>query len=445
MLSKYLRSSHRNQTVSQKRDRILPAVLFCFIALSALSYRLIVATKSKEPPPVQIASQLSSDSDQIPAEAPQTLARTETYTIQSSDTLGSVLPRFGMTEEQSRSVIESLRDVFSPRGIRPGHSMSLTFDPDGNLTNLRYTASPIEIYEIERGDNGYAAKHVDVPIETVQQRVQVSLKSSLYESLIAAGESPSLISELVDILAWDIDFFSDPREGDTFTVLVNKDYVDGEFYRYGRVLAVDYDGAAVKQKAFYFKPADGYFDEKGLSLARNFLKTPVKYSRISSKFGRRVHPITHSLHKHLGTDFVAPTGTPVWAMSDGRVAKMTRDPYSGNYISIKHSNRYETSYLHLSKFNRALKVGHRVRQKDVIGYVGTTGRSTGPHLHLSVKYAGKHIDPLTLKRVKEATLSREQLAVFEQLLPSYLSMLAGSDQIESPSDSQSSTKGNGVI
>ena len=240
-----------------------------------------------------------------------------------------------------------------------------------------------------------------------------------------------------NLIAWDVDFFADPRKGDEITLVVEKKFVDGKFYSYGKVLAVNYNGKRVKQKAFYFKPTDGYYDEKGKSLARNFLKSPVMYSRISSKFGRRRHPVTHKLHNHLGTDFAAPTGTPVWALASGRVTKRSYNKYNGNYIAIKHSNGYSTYYLHLSRFAKGLRVGKKVKQKELIGYVGTTGRSTGPHLHLSVKYGGRFINPLKLKRVKRTALKSDQLAKFMSQLPEQTAKLNGNTSAQESSKNNS--------
>jgi len=358
------------------------------------------------------------------------------YTVEGGDTLQSIFAKFGIDPSQGYAITNSLGKIWSLSKIRPGNLMEFGFDENMSLLEFVYAASPVDVFQVKRIEGEYLAKKLDVNVESRLSRIQFRLESSIYGDLVAIGELPSLVEKIVDIMAWDIDFFSDPRQGDIVTLLVEKNYVDGELYNYGRISALEYDGAVVKQSAFYFETAagdGGYFDEMGRSLARNFLKTPVKFTRISSKFGMRRHPVTHKLKHHYGTDYAAPTGTPVWAMSGGVVTKKTYDRYGGNMVVIKHSKGYETHYLHLSKFASQIRPGVRVRQKDVIGYVGTTGRSTGPHLHLSIKQNGKHIDPLKVSKVKEITLAGADLERFKSEIAVVAAQLKGSDQIKTAS------------
>jgi len=358
------------------------------------------------------------------------------YTVEGGDTLQSIFAKFGIDSSQGYAITNSLGKIWSLSKIRPGNLMEFGFDENMSLLEFVYAASPVDVFQVKRIEGEYLAKKLDVNVESRLSRIQFRLESSIYGDLVAIGELPSLVEKIVDIMAWDIDFFSDPRQGDIVTLLVEKNYVDGELYNYGRISALEYDGAVVKQSAFYFETAagdGGYFDEMGRSLARNFLKTPVKFTRISSKFGMRRHPVTHKLKHHYGTDYAAPTGTPVWAMSGGVVTKKTYDRYGGNMVVIKHSKGYETHYLHLSKFASQIRPGVRVRQKDVIGYVGTTGRSTGPHLHLSIKQNGKHIDPLKVSKVKEITLAGADLERFKSEIAVVAAQLKGSDQIKTAS------------
>ncbi|HQG12952.1 MAG TPA: peptidoglycan DD-metalloendopeptidase family protein [bacterium] len=355
------------------------------------------------------------------------------YTVESGDTLQSIFARFGIDSSQGYAITNSLGKIWNLSKIRPGNLMEFGFDDNMSLLEFVYAASPVEVFQVKRIEREYLAKKLDVNVERRLSRIQFRLENSIYGDLVAIGELPSLVEKIVDIMAWDIDFFSDPRQGDLVTMLVEKNYVDGELYNYGRISAMDYDGAVVKQAAFYFETAAGdcgYFDEMGRSLARNFLKTPVKFTRISSKFGMRKHPVTHKMKHHYGTDYAAPTGTPVWAMSGGVVTRKTYDKYGGNMVVIKHAKGYETYYLHLSKFAPQVKPGVRVRQKDVIGYVGTTGRSTGPHLHLSIKQNGRHIDPLKVSKVKEITLAGADLERFKSEMAVVAAQLRGEEQIK---------------
>lgn len=357
--------------------------------------------------------------------------REESLTIQKNDTLEDRIVGLGISYEESRQVIEALHPLFSPRHIRAGQQITALISPDNKLQKLTLTVSPINIFEVTPDgvipdSNQFKASKLNVPVYSKIELIKVTLESSLYKALMEEGESPTLISELIDILSWDLDFFADPRKGDKISILVEKQYIKDQFFQYGPILAVNYNGALVRQKAFYFEPTGAYYDDEGNSLARNFLKSPVKYSRISSGFGRRSHPVTHKLHKHEGTDYVAPYGSPIWAMSDGRVIKKERNSTNGNYVAIRHNNGYITYYLHLSRFQNGLSVGQRVRQKDVIGYLGSTGRSTGPHLHLAVKYGGSYINPLTLKRVKSEALPENSKLQFNKLLLNRLNQMDAS-------------------
>jgi murein DD-endopeptidase MepM/ murein hydrolase activator NlpD len=208
------------------------------------------------------------------------------------------------------------------------------------------------------------------------------------------------------VFAYDLNFYIDQHEGDTFRMLVEKEYVNGEFMRYGRVLAAEYSGKAGTFRAFYWKvPGERegrYFDQEGRSVERNFLKTPLKYARVSSRFNpSRMHPILHVQRGHWGVDYAAPTGTPVWAAASGKIVFRGERGGAGNAIVIEHDNGYTTTYMHLSGFAAGQRVGQRVHPKDVIGYVGDSGLATGSHLHFAVQLNGKYIDPLKMKMTRE--------------------------------------------
>lgn len=369
------------------------------------------------------------DQEQVP-ESESGHTRQLVHTVQRGETLAMILSDAGIETAEAYNLISSLRAEWNVRSLKPGDRIELDLDEKDRLAGYNLTVSPVEVYTAKKIDNSYKVVRADIPVETKTVRRSIELTSSLYNALISAGESPVLIDKLVDIFAWDIDFDSDPRQNDSVSVLVEKSYVDGKFYKYGRILAAEYDGEIIKQTAFYYKNTngeEGYFDEKGLSLARNFLKTPVKYTRISSRFGMRRHPVTHNLKKHMGTDYAAPTGAPAWAMADGVVVQRTYSGLAGNYIAIKHGKGYVTRYLHLSKFYPGIHVGSRVKQKDLIGYVGTTGRSTGPHLHLEVIRDGQNMNPLKIKKVKQTKLAGKNLESFKGVLVERLAELRGVD------------------
>jgi murein DD-endopeptidase MepM/ murein hydrolase activator NlpD len=231
------------------------------------------------------------------------------------------------------------------------------------------------------------------------------------------------------VFAYDLNFYIDTHAGDRFRMIVEKEYLNGEFLRYGRVLAAEYSGKAGTYRAFHWKPPgkkEGrYFNEKGQSVERTFLKTPLKYSRISSGFNpRRMHPILHVRRGHFGVDYAAPTGTPIWAAAAGKIVFRGRKGGAGNCVIIKHDNGFQSTYMHLSKFRKGQAVGKRVRPKDVIGYVGMTGLATGPHLHFSVKQGGKYVDPLKMKMSRSVGVAKADRSAFEQYIGGWVTRLA---------------------
>jgi murein DD-endopeptidase MepM/ murein hydrolase activator NlpD len=237
-----------------------------------------------------------------------------------------------------------------------------------------------------------------------------TVESSLYESVQKTGESTTLVGQLVELFAWDVNFYIDTHPGDHWKVLIEKQYLGGQFYKYGRVLAAEYGGKVGTFRAFFWAGKDAprdrpgkYYDAQGQALSKSMLKTPLRFVRISSKFDRkRFHPILHVERAHLGIDYAAPVGTPVWASASGRVVEAGMKHGSGNTVVIAHANGLNTRYYHLSKFARGLHAGQQVKQKDVIGYVGTTGLSTGPHLHFSVTKNGAFVDPSKLAVNRDA-------------------------------------------
>jgi murein DD-endopeptidase MepM/ murein hydrolase activator NlpD len=234
--------------------------------------------------------------------------------------------------------------------------------------------------------------------------------SSLYESVQKAGESTVLVSLLVEQFAWDVNFYTDTHPGDHWKVVIEKQYLGGQFYKYGRLLAAEYGGKVGTFRSFFWagkgaprdKPGK-YYDDHGLAISKTMLKTPLRYVRISSKFDRkRFHPILHVEKAHLGIDYAAPQGTPVWASASGRVVEVGLKRGSGNTIVLVHTNGLSTRYYHLSRYARGLHVGQQVKQKEVIGFVGMTGLATGPHLHFSVTKNGAFVDPNKLSVSRDA-------------------------------------------
>jgi murein DD-endopeptidase MepM/ murein hydrolase activator NlpD len=248
--------------------------------------------------------------------------------------------------------------------------------------------------------------------------VRGSIRTSLFEAMDRAGENDALTQAFAELFAWDIDFAHELQPGDSFRVVVEKVYRDRRFVQYGRILAAEYRQHDDRHAAYFFPWPDArgdYFTAEGRAVRAAFLRSPISYTRISSGFsGARLHPVLKRVRPHLGVDFAAPEGTPVWAPADGVVVEKGRDGESGNRITLRHGGSYETSYLHLSRFASGLKVGDRVRQKEVIGYVGSTGLATGPHLDYRVRRAGTWVNPVTEAFPRAERLPEQYAARFAE-------------------------------
>jgi murein DD-endopeptidase MepM/ murein hydrolase activator NlpD len=316
--------------------------------------------------------------------------------IGPGEVFSQALLRTGLELAQAGGLVDALKDLMNFRQCRAGERFELWLAPGGRLQRFVYHKSPELAYRVERGKAGLAGQRLVRQPETSLEEVGVLIQGSLYASLEAAGETPALVAELVDIFAWDIDFYVDTRAGDTVRLLVEKRSLDGAFIGYGRVLAAEYHGQAVgARRAFRHTLRDdkvGFYDPQGASLRKAFLKSPLKFARITSGFGNRVHPILGFSRMHRGIDYGAPRGTPVWAMADGTVLHAGWKGGYGNTVVLRHANGYQTLYGHLHSLK--VKAGARVQQKQEIGTVGSTGLSTGPHLHFEMLLRGQHLNPV---------------------------------------------------
>jgi murein DD-endopeptidase MepM/ murein hydrolase activator NlpD len=346
--------------------------------------------------------------------------------IGSNDTLGTVLAREGFGAAAG-NVVKGLSRVFDVKSIKPGDGYVVGFDAEGTPELFEYLPTPVLRYIVTpkndktegRIDGVWQARKEEKSLETRTAEAAGVIESSLYDSVHKAGESSALVSLLVDLFAWDINFYIDTHPGDHWKVVVEKQYLGGQFYKYGNLLAAEYGGKAGTYRAFYWNPGGGpgvrYFDDKGQAIAKTMLKCPLRFVRMSSKFDRnRLHPILHTVRAHLGVDYAAPVGTPVWASAGGKITEVGMRPGSGNTVVITHSNGLATRYYHLSRFAKGLTAGKHVNQKEVIGYVGTTGLSTGPHLHFSVTKNGSFVDPMKIQVSREAPVANRG-AYFEAI------------------------------
>jgi murein DD-endopeptidase MepM/ murein hydrolase activator NlpD len=329
----------------------------------------------------------------------------------NADTLGQVLAREGFGPAGPQ-VIAALAKLCDPRSIRGGQKYVVRLGEDGVPASFEYQSSAILRYLVEKDEEtgSWKGRKLEAAVELKTVAAGGVVDSSLYESVQKAGESTVLVSLLVEQFAWDVNFYTDTHPGDHWKVVVEKQYLGGQFYKYGRLLAAEYGGKVGTFRSFFWAgkgaPRDRpgkYYDDHGLAISKTMLKTPLRFVRISSKFDRkRFHPILHVEKAHLGIDYAAPQGTPVWASASGRVVEVGLKRGSGNTIVLAHTNGLSTRYYHLSRYARGLHVGQQVKQKEVIGFVGMTGLATGPHLHFSVTKNGAFVDPNKLSVSRDA-------------------------------------------
>ncbi len=332
-------------------------------------------------------------------------------------TLAGALNAEGLAREAVQEIVAALQGKFDFRRARAGDSMSVTLDASERVKHFEYraqTGGPAgEIYVAERGEAGLEGRREEVKIEVRESLVSGQVHSTLYESMLATGEGTSLIGTFADVFGWEIDFHREVREGDRFRMLVEKHYVGDKFIGYGRLLAGEYSGRRESYRAFYYQDAhaDGYFNERGESMQKTFLKAPVAVARVTSGFGKRKHPILGYTRAHNGIDYGVPRGTPIWTVANGKITARHYEKGYGNVVKVRHPNGYETIYAHMSKF-ADLKVGSKVRQRQVIGYCGSTGMSTGPHVHFGMRKGGRYLNPLKQKFPRGQAIAKAARAGF---------------------------------
>ena len=335
--------------------------------------------------------------------------------VERNQVLATALRAAGLDGGQTDQVVGALQGVFDFRKSRVGDQLRLVFR-DGELDHLDYRQSPVDEWQVRRDGEKYVARKREVEVETQVTRVELEVASSLYDAAVTAKEDPTIAMALADVFAWDIDFYVDVRKGDRVRCLVEKVLSKGRLLRYGEVLAAEYRGESVGTKrVFRWQLPDGewsYFQEDGTSARKAFLKSPLKFAHVTSRFGMRFHPVLEYLKAHQGVDYAAAIGTPVWSVADGTVTVAGNTGAGGNSVCVRHRNGFETCYLHLSSYAAGVRSGARVAQKQVIGYSGNTGRTTGPHLHFAMKRNGGFVNPLNQKFPRSEPVPSTLLARF---------------------------------
>ncbi len=294
--------------------------------------------------------------------------------------------------------------------------MQAETDNDGGLVSLRYFVGPDTVLEVMRGPDGYEARERASSATPRAFYKSATIKSSLFAATDSVGIPDAIAMQVARVFATDIDFHVDIRSGDSFSVIYEMTYEGGEPAAPGRILAAEFVNQGRTYSAVLFVDEDGndaYYELDGTSRAKAFLRSPVEFSRVSSGFGRRFHPIFKNWRAHTGADFAAPTGTRVLAAADGRVVFAGWRNGYGRTLELKHGGAISTLYAHLSKFASGIRIGARIRQGDPIAYVGSTGWATGPHLHYEFKISGIHQDPMKVALPKATPVPARLRARFD--------------------------------
>jgi murein DD-endopeptidase MepM/ murein hydrolase activator NlpD len=349
-------------------------------------------------------------------------------TVRSGDSLARVFERVSIPQRDLAAVLDSGPLAKALTQIYPGHELKFVTTPDRRLVRLAYSPSPLETLQFDSEGEFFVAKRVARKPEVTNAYRHASIDQSLFVASQQIGLSDEITLRLAQIFQWDIDFVLDIRKGDKFSVLFQEQYVDGEFIGYGRILAAEFVNQSTRYRAIYYEDTNGrgdYFSANGESMRKAFLRAPVEFSRISSNFNmRRLHPIQKRVMPHRGIDYVAPPGTPILAAGDGRVLTASRTAPNGNYIILQHGDQFQTKYLHLSKFGRGINSGVRVRQGQVIGYVGATGWATAPHLHYEFLVEGVHKNPRTVPLPKAQPIPARERRRFDTQAAPLLALLS---------------------
>ncbi len=368
----------------------LPLALIVFLAIRSNTS----APPSGPPPTAAASTTASTDAYGLPTQIYEIRDRR----VRRGETFSDLLQRADVPYVSVVKLADATRDVFDVRRIRSGQHYRIYYNPWLQQADyLVYERSPSRhvVYDIRHPEQSRLGTR---PISVAWKTAGGTITSSLYQTLQEEGLHPEIALKLSEVFAWQIDFFR-IRSGDQFRVIYEDRHLEGESLSPGKIIAARFTHRGTDYYAFHFDEGErsDYFDENGNSLRRQLLKSPLRFSRISSRFSRsRLHPVTGQRRAHLGTDYAAPTGTPVRSVGDGTVVVAGYGRANGNWVKIRHNSTYTTGYLHLSRIASGVRRGARVKQGEIIGYVGSTGLATGPHLHYHFWKNGTPINALNV-------------------------------------------------
>ncbi len=370
------------------------------------------------------------DRDTPPAEVERVIR------VKRGDTFMKVLRSAGASRIDAASAIAAMRKVYDPRGLRPGQKLTVTLRRDAvgksgpQLMGYAFDAGLEIAVRVERGaSDAFTASEIKKNLARRHRRAAGVIKSSLYKAGVKAGLPVTVLVDLIRLYSWDVDFQRDIQPRDRFDMMFETFHrADGSVARSGAILFAELRLSGVRHRLYRFKAENRraeYFDHKGRSAQKALMKTPIDGARLSSGYGRRRHPILGYTRMHRGIDFAAPRGTPVYSAGNGTIVRAGRNGAYGKYIRIRHNGRYSTAYAHLKGYARGMRRGRRVRQGQIIGYVGSTGRSTGPHLHYEILVGNRQVNPFRITLPSGRHLSGRELKEFKTARDAIEQRLAG--------------------
>lgn len=394
--------------------------LFALSALAAAGIAAVVVLQPGRDRPTdpQTAAPVAPLPSPVAAPVAAPPLITQSVQIGTRDTVLGALMRHDVDRATAHALIEALRAAGARmRQVRPGDVLQLMRDQGGRIAQASFAPSAWLRYDARAANDGrWDVTRVAIEPEIRIEARQATIERSLWDAVSSGAVSPQLLLDLARIFESEIDFSADTQPGDRLRLLVEGRYAGGMLIDHGRILAAQYvsdDGSLTTAVGFEQDGRLRYYDAEGRSLAKTFLRSPLEFTRISSGFThRRPHPVLGGVRPHLAVDYAAPTGTPVWAVADGTVEFAGRKGGNGIQVLLRHKGGYRTYYNHLSRVAKGLRAGAVVRQKDVIGYVGSSGISTGPHLDYRVSHHGRFVNPLSEKFIPGEPLSTELRAVF---------------------------------
>ena len=376
---------------------------------------------------------LPAPSPTLQQEITETVAEIETgpweiVTIKSGDTLASIFSNKGISSSTTHQIARLNEQTRKLRYIKPGQEIHLLLDEERRLRQMKYVPDITSTLLIQRNeDQGFTSQVINYQLDAFPVYREGRIENSLFEAAANADIPEDVIMDLAAIFGWDIDFSLDIRRGDRFGIVYEEMYKDDVKIRNGRILAAEFTNDGKTYRAVYYKDPKGnvdYFSPDGKSMRKAFLRSPVEFSRISSRFSnKRWHPVLSKWRSHKGVDYAAKRGTPVRASGDGKVISAGTKGGYGRLIVIRHGGRYTTAYGHLNGYARGVRSGKKVKQGQIIGYVGSSGLATGPHLHYEFRVNGVHRNPLTVKLPEAKPVHSAYQSHFEENTQVYLSML----------------------